>query len=203
MIRPIILCCLLLGGLYTAAEALWDLGKTAVFVYRAQAVPGTVVDQRERPFHSWGEMMQHGHFPWEGSTAYQPIVKFTCMGRPVIANQIPDLDSRSHENNEQLDLLVDFTRGRVPTLRINEFRFLWGGSLAQFAGGILLLLIFRQLLHRNTGRKSVPSASQEQPGEKKSRGNSAPSQRKGGKKHKKSSQSPKKTSSPRRKKGGT
>lgn len=143
MARIFILCFLLLGGLYTGCTGLLELGRSVVFVYNAQTVPGVVIDQRERPFEDWGEMLAHGNMPWESSTAHQPIVGFSLLGRPCTADNLTDLDSRNHANGEQVELLIRSVPNTPPSIHINEFRFIWAGGLLRLAGGLLLILLYR------------------------------------------------------------
>lgn len=156
----------LLAGLYVAAVALWDLGRTAAFVYRAEVAVGKVVDVKERPFTGMREMMLHGNLPWQGSTAYQPYVLYKLPDRWKRDETLPDLDCRNYAIAQTVEVIYDPLN---PDHRhLNSTRFLWGGSLLALLGGALLTLLGYFLLRRRraarpTRRAPAPARAEHAP----------------------------------------
>lgn len=144
MTRFLTKCAILLGGMYATGLALWNLGNTAVFVYKSITLPGVVVDVKERPFDGYLEMLQHGNMPWQGSTAYQPHVRYSISNYQMVDTTLPDWDSRNYVNDQPVEIILDPTR---PGHRhINSARFLWLGDLLLLAFGVGVLLLARYII---------------------------------------------------------
>ena len=137
----IIKCLMLLGGLYAVGLALWRLGGTAMFVHEAILAPGVVVDVRERPFEDYLEMFAHGNFPWEGSVAHQPHVRYEYAGLSRVDSTLPDLDNQDYDRGQSVEIIL---HPEQPHLRhLNKFKFVWGRHLLLLGGGLFLLLLWR------------------------------------------------------------
>lgn len=157
-------CAILLCGLYITGLALWHLGCTVVFEYRAQCIPGIVEDVIERPFEDVLEKLQHGNLPWDGDIAYTPFVRYELYGNSVLDDKLPDLDNHNYANGQAVEVILDpqHTYHR----HLNKAKFLWGRDLLLLGLGALLLLVSRFLWRRRRTQKAPASQPAPRPASK-------------------------------------
>lgn len=152
--------CLFLGC-WAVIYAVYQLGCTVAFEYRAECVPGKVVDVQERPFEDFIEMMQHGNLPWEGSTAYRPYVVYTLHGVQKFDSTLPDLDNRNYTNGQDVEIILD--PEQTDNRHLNCAKFLWGGDLMLLALGCALLGIDHLARKRRRRKARRPAPAPERP----------------------------------------
>lgn len=149
--RFIIMCMLLLGGLYAAGLGLWRLGNAAIFMHESVILPGVVVDVRERPFEDVLESLAHGNLPWQGAVAHQPHVRYEFAGLSRVDTTLPDLDNQDYDRGQTVEIRL---HPQKPHLRhLNKFKFIWGEHLLLLGAGLLLLLVWR--LNRRRRRRAA------------------------------------------------
>ncbi len=150
---------LLGGGLWLAGSALWQLGRTAVFVHKSVVVTGTVIDVRQKPFESWSETLGNGNWSWPGDTSYQPIVRFTLPGNiDAIRLDLP-ADNEDYHTGQAISIISP--PGQPGKALINRGKFLWGASCLRLGAGTILTLIgyamWRRLRGNRAGNKPTTS----------------------------------------------
>ncbi len=153
---------LLLLGLWMAGSAIWQLGRTAVFVHESVVVTGTVYDVRQKPFESWSETLGQGNWSWPGDVSYQPFVRFMLPGG-IYASRL-DLEADNIDYTIGQDISIISPPTQPGKARINRWKFLWGADCLQLGIGSLLALIGHALLKRLRNRrptKAAPAAKAE------------------------------------------
>ncbi len=163
---------LLLLGLWLAATALWQLGKVAVFDYKAVVVPGQVVDVRQKPFEDWSETLGEGNLAMPGDVSYQPWVRFTLPGGISAFRADLPADTQDYAVGQMLDIIC--LPDNPASARLNKGKFLWGAGSLRLGAGVILTLIGSILLRRLKGRRpaapaaDAPKPKQQGKGKKKS-----------------------------------
>ncbi len=149
---------LLLLGVYCCGYALWNMGKTSIFLHESTVVRARVVDMVQYPFDSYAQAMAHGNLPWEGETAYQVTLDFTLPKEPVpipISNlQMPDLDNRDYNIGQEVDILVPLTDPE--RAHLYRWKFLWGADCMLLLLGLVMGGTGYLLLRRR--RRKSPAA---------------------------------------------
>ena len=174
MLRRIAKYLILLFGLYAIGQALWNLSCTAMYVHEAERIPGIVTDVRMRPFSGYVEMLSHGNLPWDGDTSYQPHVRYTYSGVPIVDTTLPDLDNRNYANGEEVEIIL---HPQKPHLRhLNRAKFLWGGDVLLLLAGGLCVGFFRLIRKRRRRQKPghTPAKQENKPSHKQPTQQAAP-----------------------------
>jgi len=161
---------LLLLGVYCCGYALWNMGKTAIFLHESTVVTARVVDMVQFPFDSYAQAMAHGNLPWDGETAYQVTLDFTLPKDPVpipISNmQMPDLDNRDYNIGQEVEILVSPTDPE--RAHLYRLKFLWGADCMLLLLGLVMGGTGYLLLRRRK-RKSPAAARHSEPKHSKAR----------------------------------
>lgn len=130
----------MLLGVYCCGYALWNMGKTAIFLHESTVVTARVVDMVQFPFGSYAQAMAHGNLPWEGETAYQVTLDFTLPTEPVAIHipqmQMPDLDNRDYSIGQEVDILVPLTD--PARAHLYRWKFLWGADCMLLLSGLVM-----------------------------------------------------------------
>lgn len=167
--RYALLLAALLLGAYGIGSALWELGKTALYVHKAVVLPGVVTDVRQRPFETQTEAWEHGNLCAADATSYQPFVTFTLPAGITINKAMPDLDCDDYTLHQAVEVI---THPHDPNqAHIYKAKFLCGWSLMKLVGGIILflpaVLILRNRRKRNHApKKPHPAPEPSQPSKK-------------------------------------
>ncbi len=161
---------LLLLGLWLAGSALWQLGRTAMYVHESVVVTGTVVDVRQKPFESWAETLGKGNWSCPGDISYQPIVRFTLPGGINAIRLDLAADNVDYNLGQEVSIISPPTQpGKA---HIYRWKFLWGAVCMRLGVGALLTLTGYALLRRLKGKspaaarnngKSAPRAPRQEP----------------------------------------
>ncbi len=155
--------CLLVCGLWLGGSALWQLGKTAIYVHESVVVTGTVIDVRQKPFESWAETLGTGNWSWPGDVSYQPIVRFTLPGGIDAIRLDLEADNADYDVGDAISIISPPTQpGKA---LINRWKFLWGASCLRLGIGTLLALMGYVLLKRLKGSAPARSAKPTQQAE--------------------------------------
>ncbi len=161
-LRHLLLAFALTGyGLWLAGSALWQLGRTAMFVHESVVVTGTVVDLRQKPFESWEETLGRGNWSMPGDVSYQPIVRFTLPGDIDAIRFDLDADNVDYRKGETVSIISP--PGQPGKARINRWKFLWGASCLRLGIGTLISLIGYGLLCRLRGKGPAGASSATSP----------------------------------------
>lgn len=146
-----------LGGLLLLLTALWQMGKTARFVWGAEVIPAQVTDVRQMPFESTLDALLSGNCAWAGDISYIPTLRFTLPCGIRCVREIPAaVSAEDYIIGSSTDIL---TYSHDPTsARPYRFKALWGGDLFRLFGGILLLLTGRLLQGRRQTRRPRTAA---------------------------------------------
>lgn len=160
-------------GVYCCGYALWNMGKTAIFLHESTVVKARVVDMVQYPFDSYAQAMAHGNLPWEGDTAYQVTLDFTLPTNPVAIHipkmQMPDLDNRDYGIGQEVDILVPLTD--PARAHLYRWKFLWGADCILLLFGLVMGCTGYLLLRRRR-RKSSSAPRHRNPKRSKARNTS-------------------------------
>ncbi len=160
-LRNLLLAATLTGcGLWLTGAALWQLGKTAVFVHESVVVTGTVDDVRQRPFESWSETLGAGNWSMPGDISYQPMVTFLLPGGIHATRYDLPPDNEDYTTGESISIISP--PDKPGKARINRWKFLWGASCLRLGVGVTLSLIGYGLLHRLRGKRPAKPKAPEQ-----------------------------------------
>ncbi len=157
-LRNILLSLCLLGmGLWLAGTALWQLGRTAIYVHEAVVVPGTVIDVRQKPFESWSETLGQGNWSWPGDVSYQPHVRFMLPGGINAIRLDLEADNEDYRIGQEVSIISPPSQpGKA---HLNRWKFLWGANCLRLGTGALFSLIGYALLRRLRGKRRAAAKS--------------------------------------------
>ncbi len=157
-LRNMLLTAALTGyGLWLAGSALWQLGKTAVYVHESVVVTGTVIDVRQRPFETWEETLGKGNWSMPGDISYQPLVRFTLPGGIDAIRLDLEADNVDYRTGQPISIISP--PDKPGKAHINRWKFLWGASCLRLGIGTVLTLIGYGLLCRWRGKHQSTSAA--------------------------------------------
>ncbi len=151
-IRNALLALGLLGcGLWFAGSALWQLGRTAMYVHESVVVTGTVIDVRQKPFENWAETLGKGNWSWPGDVSYQPIVSFSLPGGINAIRHDLEADNIDYKTGQEVRIISP--PAQPGKAHLHRWKFLWGASCLRLGIGCLLALIGYVLWCRQRGKR--------------------------------------------------
>lgn len=139
-------------GLFMVGKSLWQLGCTAFYLQRAEVIPATVTDVRQRPFESMTEALEYGNMPWGGEIAYRPSVRFTMPSGIVINKTMPDWDNDDYRTGEEIRIVTPPHDSNGA--HVYKAKFLCGRSLATLVVGVFSFLFGWYVLRRRRRRRA-------------------------------------------------
>ncbi len=161
-LRNALLALSLLGsGLWLAGSALWQLGRTAMYVHESVVVTGTVIDVRQKPFECWAETLGKGNLSWPGDVSYQPIVSFSLPGGINAIRYDLEADNVDYKTGQEVRLISPPSQpGKA---HLHRWKFLWGASCLRLGIGSLLTLAGYALWCRLRGNHPAGAAATKAP----------------------------------------